>query len=116
MSNDGSDELERIVMVQRLKPDAVDAYVAAHDDVPSSVVESMREGGVEEYELYVHGNIAVSIMDVADLDEFEAVYGSEPDNRAWEERVGEYKRSGVDPDEMEMPVMERIWSLGEHSD
>jgi len=45
------------------------------------------------------------------LAEFEEAYGSDPDNQAWEERVGEFKRSGVDPDEMEMPVMERIWTL-----
>lgn len=116
MASERANELERVVMLQRLKSDMVDAYVAAHDEVPSSVVESMRSGGVEEYELYVYEDIAVSIMEVADLDEFEAVYGSNPDNRAWEERVGKYKLSGVDPDEMEMPVMERIWSLDEHSD
>jgi len=106
-----SDDLERIVMLQRLKPDAVDDYVAAHDDGPESVVEAMEEGGVAEYELYVHDDIAVGIMEVEDLAEFEAVYGSDPDNQAWEERVGEFKRSGVDPDEMEMPVMDRVWSL-----
>lgn len=111
MSADGSDSLDRVVMVQRLKSTAVDEYVAAHDDVPESVVEAMEEGGVAEYELYVHDDIAVGIMEVEDLTEFEDVYGNDPDNQAWEERVGEFKRSGVDPDEMEMPVMERIWSL-----
>jgi L-rhamnose mutarotase len=111
MSADETDDLERVVMLQRLKPDAVDDYVAAHDNVPDSVVQAMNDGGVEEYELYVYDDLAVSIMEVADLDEFEAVYGSDPDNQAWEERVGAFKRSGVDPDEMEMPVMEQIWSL-----
>jgi L-rhamnose mutarotase len=116
MQKDGSGDLERIVVVQRLKPDAVDEYVTAHDDVPDSVVESMRDGGVEEYELYIYEDIAVSIMEVADFEEFEDVYASYPDNQAWEERVGAFKRSGVDPDDMEMPVMERIWSLGQSSD
>jgi len=111
MAGDESDEVERVVMLQRLKSDAVDDYVEAHEDVPDSVVEAMEEGGVEEYELYVYDDIAIGIMDVHDLDEFEERYGSDPDNQAWEERVGEFKRSGVDPDEMEMPVMERIWSL-----
>lgn len=111
MTNTEGTDLERVVLLQRLKPDAVDDYVEAHDDVPDSVVEAMREGGVEEYDLYVYDDVAVSVMDVRDLAEFEAVYGSDPDNEAWEERVGEFKRSGVDPDEMEMPVMERIWSL-----
>jgi L-rhamnose mutarotase len=94
-----------------LKPDAVDDYVAAHENVPDSVVEAMHEGGVEEYELYLFEDTAVSIMEVHDLGEFEDVYASDPDNQAWEERVGAFKRSGVDPDEMEMPVMKRIWSL-----
>jgi L-rhamnose mutarotase len=113
MSTDNSDDLARVVMLQRLKQDAIDDYVAAHDDVPDSVVDAMNEGGVDEYELYVYEDIAVGIMDVRDLDEFEDVYGDDPDNQAWEERVGEFKRSGVDPDEMEMPVMERIWSLSD---
>ncbi|WP_248517962.1 L-rhamnose mutarotase [Salinarchaeum laminariae] len=113
MSADKSDDLERIVTVQRLKSDAVDDYVAAHDDVPDSVVEAMEDGGVAEYELYVDGDIAIGIMEVEDLEAFEDVYGSDPDNQKWEERVGEFKQSGVDPDEMEMPVMERIWSLGD---
>lgn len=116
MTATDSTDLERVVLLQRLKPDAVDEYVAAHDDVPDSVVEAMQKGGVEGYELYVHDDIAVSVMDVRDLEEFEAVYESDPDNREWEERVGEFKRSGVDADDMEMPVMERIWSLREAED
>jgi len=102
---------ERVVLLQRLDPDAVDDYVAAHDDVPDSVVEAMNEAGVEEYELYVEGDVAVSVMTAPDLAEFEAVYEQYPDNREWEERVSQFKRSGVDPDDMEMPTMERIWSL-----
>ena len=116
MSVDEPADLERVVVVQRLKADAVDEYVEAHDDVPDSVVEAMTEGGVEEYELYVHDDVAVGIMDVRDLDEFEAVYGRDPDNQAWEDRVGEFKRSGVDPDEMEMPVAERIWALSDETE
>lgn len=81
MSTDDSDDLERVVMLQRLKQDAVDEYVAAHDDVPDSVVDAMNEGGVDEYELYVYEDVAVGIMDVRDLDEFEDVYGDDPDTR-----------------------------------
>jgi len=116
MSDDESADTERVVVLQRLKPDAVDEYVSAHEDVPDSVVSAMEKGSVDEYELYVHDDVAVGIMEVADLAEFEAVYGSDPDNRAWEERVGEFKRSGVDPDDTEMPVMERVWSLSDARD
>jgi L-rhamnose mutarotase len=115
MTDDG-DDLERVVMLQRLKSDRVDDYVEAHDDVPDSVVAAMDEADVEEYELYVYDDLAVGIMDVPDLERFEAVYGSDPDNEAWEERVGEFKRSGVDPDDMEMPVMEKIWAFSEAKD
>ncbi|WP_459191119.1 L-rhamnose mutarotase [Halosimplex sp. J119] len=111
-----ADDLERVVLLQRLKPDATEEYVAAHEDVPDSVVEAMRDGGVENYDLYVHDDIAVSVMDVRDLEEFEAVYESDPDNQAWEERVGQFKRSGIDADDMEIPTMERIWSLSKTDD
>lgn len=108
-----ANDLQRVVMIQKLKADAVGGYVEAHEDVPDSVIEAMEEGGVETYELYVQDDVAVSIMDVEDLTEFEEVYGDDSRNQAWEERVGRFKRSGVDPDDMEMPAMERIWSLNE---
>lgn len=57
------DELQRVVLCQRLKSDAVDDYVAAHQSVPDSVVETMEAADVESYELYVKDDIAMPTMD-----------------------------------------------------
>lgn len=108
-----TEDLERVVMLQRLEPDAVDDYIEAHDDVPDSVIDAMDEADVAEYELYVHDDVAVGIMEAPDLERFEEVYGRDPRNEEWERRVAEFKRSGVDPDEMEMPVMDQIWALSD---
>jgi len=110
------DDSERVVLLQRLQPDAFDDYVAAHDDVPDSVVAAMEEADIEEYELYVKGDVAVSVMTVPDLEEFEEIYEQYPENHEWEKRVSQFKRSGIDPDDMKMPEMERIWSLDEARD
>jgi L-rhamnose mutarotase len=105
------DESERILLVQRLKPDRVDEYVEAHDEVPERVVELMDENGVERYDLYLYDDLSISHIVADDFDAFEAAYGDDLEAEQWEERVAAFKRSGVDPDTGEMPDAERIWSF-----
>lgn len=80
MSIDDPEDLEQVIILQPLKSEAVDGYREAHNEVPDSVIESMNESGVEEYELYAYEDIAIGIMSVHDLEEFEIIYGSDPDN------------------------------------
>lgn len=105
------DDLEEVVMLQRLKPDRIDEYDEAHEDVPQSVIDAMERADVADYRLYRRKEIVVGIMWLPSLDRFEEEYGADPENEAWETRVGQFKQEGVDPDEMEMPVMDLVWSL-----
>jgi L-rhamnose mutarotase len=102
---------ERILLVQRLKPDRVDEYVEAHDDVPDRVVELMEDNGIQRYDLYLYDDLAISHVEADDFDAFQAAYGDDPEAEEWEERVTAFKRSGVDPETGEMPDAERIWSF-----
>lgn len=107
------DDLEQVAILQRIKPEMTDEYVEAHDDVPHSVIDAMVEGGVHEYRLYLRDEIAVGIVEVEDMDRFQERYESDPENEEWEAYVEQFKTDGIDPDDMEMPVMEEIWSLSE---
>ena len=113
MSEESSDEPERTVIVRRLKPDRVDDYIEAHEDVPNSVVSAMEKAGVEEYDLYVHDDIVVSIIEAPDLERLQEINTHNPEVQAWEDRVGQYKRSNGEQDGTGTPVMERIWTLSE---
>lgn len=105
--------LEQIVILQRIKPELSDDYIKAHDDVPQSVIDAMVEGGVHEYRLYLRDEIAVGVVEVEDMDKFQERYENDPANQEWEAHVEQFKREGIDPGDMEMPVMEEIWSLSE---
>jgi L-rhamnose mutarotase len=108
---DGDGDLERVAMIQYLDPDRVDDYLEAHEEVPEPVVEHMRACGVETFELFVEGDLSVGYVELEDFEQFVEDYSANPDAQAWEERVGEFKRSGVDTDEAEIPLMDHVWSL-----
>ncbi|MCG1007560.1 L-rhamnose mutarotase [Halorubrum lacusprofundi] len=103
---------ERAVYVQRLAPDQREAYVEAHDDVPEGVTDAMERGGVKKFELYVREDIAVCILECADIEAYlEAVDGDEAVDD-WERYTGRFKQSGVDADadpKDGIPFMERVW-------
>jgi L-rhamnose mutarotase len=106
-----ADDIEHVAMIQRLVPDRVDEYLEAHEEVPDAVSEAMERGGVHTFRLFVHGDISVGYIEVEDFETFNEVYTADPECQAWEDRVGEYKRSGVDVDSGEMPVMDEIWTF-----
>jgi L-rhamnose mutarotase len=105
-------ETERAVYVQRLDPDQREAYAEAHDDVPEGVTDAMERGGVTEFELYVRDDIAVCILECADLAKYLDTVDGDEAIADWERYTGQFKRSGVDADadpEAGIPFMERIW-------
>jgi len=109
MAND--DPLERVVLVQKLKPDRVDEYLDAHEDVPDPVIERMKQSGVREFRLFVEGEYSIGYIEAEDVERFQEEYSTDPDCEAWEERVGEYKQSGVDTESGEFPVLEAVWTF-----
>lgn len=106
------EDTERAVYLQRLDPDEREAYAAAHEEVPKAVTDAMERGGVEEFEVYVRDDIAVCILECADVGAYlDAVDGDE-EVAEWEAYTGQFKREGVDPDadpESGIPFMERVW-------
>jgi len=84
-----SEETERAVYIQRLDPDERDAYVDAHDDVPEGVTDAMERGGVEMFELYIRDDIAVCILECADLDTYLDAVDGDAAVAEWERYTGQ---------------------------
>jgi len=105
------EELDRLVLVQELDPERVDDYLEAHEDVPSRVVEVMEETGVREFRLFVGEELSIGYIVAEDIERFQEVYNEEPECLAWEERVANFKRSGVDPETGEFPMLEEAWTF-----
>jgi len=110
MTND-ADDRDRVLLVQELDPEHVDAYVEAHEAVPSAVIEAMERGGVERFDLFLHDNLSIGYIVAEDFEAFQETYAEDPECLEWEDRVAAFKQSGVDPDSGEMPLGDRIWSF-----
>lgn len=107
-------DTERAVYVQHIDPDQKQEYIDAHDDVPRGVTDAMERGTVTDFELYVRDEIAVCILEAEDLDAYLDEATGDPEVDAWERRVAQFKREGVDvdaPADEQIPFMDRIWSF-----
>ena len=105
---------ERHVYVQHLDPDRVEEYREAHETVPEEVRAAMDRGGVERFDLYLRGTVAVCILECVDRDAYLDAVDGDPAVEAWERRVAEYKREGVDPEAAPaegIPFAEPVWSF-----
>jgi len=115
--SESTDELERVVFLNKLDPDAVDEYVDLHRDVPEHVTAAMERAGVADFRVYVRDDTAICVMEVRDVEEYLEVYVGDPEVEEWERRVNEYKREGidVDGDGEQVPFMDEIWSFSPES-
>lgn len=107
-------DTERAVYVQHIDPEHKQAYVDAHNSVPTGVEDAMERGTVREFELYVRDDVAVCILEAEDLDAYRDEVTGDPVVERWERHVAEFKRDGVDvdaPDEDQIPFMNEIWSF-----
>ena len=105
---------ERAVYIQRLDPDRREEYVEAHGDVPEGVTDAMERGGVTNFELYVREDIAVCLLECADLDAYLGAVDGDEAIAEWEAYTGQFKREGVDPDadpDEGIPFMEKVWEF-----
>lgn len=108
---DETDDLDRVAMIQHLKSDRVDDYVEAHEDVPDPVVNQMVESGVERFLLFVEDDVSIGYIEAEDIEQYVEEYSDNPDCEEWEATVAEFKESGVETDDAEIPTMDQIWSL-----
>jgi len=105
------EELDRVVLVQELKADRVGDYLEAHEDVPDPVTERMEQSGVEEFRLFVGDELSIGYIEAEDFERFQEEYSADPECEDWEERVAEFKESGVDPESGEFPVLDEVWTF-----
>ena len=107
-------DTDRAVYVQRLDEERIDEYVDAHERVPDGVTAAMERGGVTDFEVYVRGDVAVCVLEAADLDAYLDEVTGAPAVEEWERRVAQFKDEGVDvdaPADEQIPFMDRIWSF-----
>ena len=109
-----NDSLENAAYVQRVHPDHVDDYVAAHESVPDGVTEAMARAGVETFRLFLSGDIAVCYLEAPDIQAYIDEVANDPEVVEWERTVAAFKTDSVDVDAAQsdqIPFMDEIWTL-----
>jgi len=92
-------------------------YINIHkpENIWPEIPEGIREAGIIDMEIYLHGNIAFMIMDtVPDFDHDKAMkkLGSLPRQKEWEEFVSQFQQAGEKADTPEKwQTMQRIFKL-----
>jgi Domain of unknown function (DUF718). len=99
-------------------PELIKKYIDVHRPgaVWPEIGKGIREVGIIDMEIYLHGNMAFMIMDtVPDFDHEKAMkkLGSLPRQKEWEEYVSQFQQAGSKADTPEKwEITERIFMLG----
>jgi L-rhamnose mutarotase len=110
---------KRYCKVLKLQDDAelIRKYREVHKPgkVWPEITRGIREAGIIDMEIYLHGNIAFMIMDtVPDFDHDKAmrILSSKPEQQEWEKYVSAFQQAGPLSDTPEKwEIIERIFEL-----
>ena len=110
---------KRYCKVLQLKGDKnlINEYIMVHksDHIWPEIPKGIREVGIIDMEIWLHGNMAFMIMDtVPDFDHYKAMkkLADLPRQKEWEEYVSQFQQAGdkADTPEKWQPI-ERIFNL-----
>lgn len=76
-------------------PEAIEAYCRIHDEIWPEISEGIRSVGIGRMDIYLSGNRAVMVMEMADgidFDEAMSRLAMLPRQQEWEEFVGRYQQ------------------------
>lgn len=77
-------------------PALIDAYIKHHEDVWPEILESIRDSGIEQLEIYNIGNRLFMIMEVNSSFSFERKNAADQANnkvQQWEELMWKYQKA-----------------------
>ena len=66
-----------------------DKYAKDHATVWPEIDQLLRSLGFKSYDIYLHGDLAISFIDVEDYEKAAAGYNASPDAVRWEEHWGD---------------------------
>jgi L-rhamnose mutarotase len=79
----------RIALHTRVRADRIDAYEAAHREVPEELTAAIRAAGVTEWTIWRSGTDLFHLLEVEDYPRMLAELEKLPVNIAWQARMGE---------------------------
>jgi L-rhamnose mutarotase len=80
---------ERRGFVLRVKPEQVDAYVAAHRDVWPELLEALSAAGIRNYTIFRAENAMFGYFEADDLERAERYLASQEVSTRWQDAMAE---------------------------
>ncbi|HEV7565671.1 MAG TPA: L-rhamnose mutarotase [Microbacteriaceae bacterium] len=80
---------ERRGFVLRVKPEQVDAYVAAHRDVWPQMLDVLRTAGIRNYTIFRAENAMFGYFETDDLERAERYLASQEVSARWQDAMAE---------------------------
>jgi L-rhamnose mutarotase len=102
----------RIALHTQVRPDRIDEYVRAHQEVPAELTDAIRAAGATSWTIWRSGTELFHVIECADYQGLLAALAGNPVNQRWQERmagllatVHDYSEDGA---EAVLPV---VWQL-----
>ena len=79
----------RVALHTRLRPDRIEAYERAHDEVPAELTAAMRAGGATGWTIWRSGTDLFHVIECDDYTALLASLAMLPVNVTWQARMAE---------------------------
>jgi L-rhamnose mutarotase len=96
----------------RIKPEAVEAYDRAHEQVWPELLAKLKEVGISDYSVFRRGQDLFLVMRVKDFEEAWSTLANDPVNLRWQEEMAIYFEpvGGLQPGER-FAMMKEVFYL-----
>ena len=94
---------QRSAFALRVRPDRLDAYLAAHRDVWPEMLDALRAAGIRNYTIFRSGNEMFGYFESDDLERAGAYLAAQEVNRRWQDAMAALLEERV-PDEGPPPL------------
>lgn len=92
--------MQRVCFVMHLRPDRVDDYLAAHEEVWPEMLDALRDTGWHNYSLFLREDdgMVVGYLETDDFDRAVAAMADTDVNARWQAVMSEYFRPSGTPE------------------
>ena len=87
-----------------------DRFAAEHASIWPEIDALLRSAGFTQYDIFLHGDLVISFMEVDDYEAAAAAWNADPDAARWDDHWGDMLIID-EQDEQWPPPLRHVWSL-----
>jgi L-rhamnose mutarotase len=99
----------RMGFVLNIRPDKVSEYVSAHENVWPRLLDSLRDAGIHNYSIFMHGHQAFGYLESDDFESAWSKLAADDVNIEWQSAMADLLEARVaDQDPKSLPEIFRL--------